>query len=223
MHDTIVNNCCCYLAAKSSPTLLQLHGLHLARLLCPWDFPGKNSGGGCHCLLQRDLPNPGMEVASPALVGRLFTTEPLAKPTVNNALVHIQKSLRVNILRVCIICVLSHFSCVQTLCNPLDCSKPGSSVHGFSRQEYWSGLPSPPSLPRDLLDPGIKPVSLRHTALTGRFFTTMSIWEAQILRGLHHRKKEICSCDGDRCLLDMLVILQGVQMSNHYVLHLGIV
>ena len=37
----------------------------------------------------------------------------------------------------------------------------------------------------------------------------MPIWEAQISRGLHHRKKEICSCDGDRCLLDMLVILQG--------------
>ena len=29
---------------------------------------------------------------------------------------------------------------------------------GFSRQEYWSGLPCPP--PRDLLDPGIKPASL---------------------------------------------------------------
>ena len=30
-----------------------------------------------------------------------------------------------------------------TLCNPMDCSPPGSSVHGFSRQEYWSGLPFP--------------------------------------------------------------------------------
>ena len=28
------------------------HGLQLARLLCPWDFPGKNSGVGCHLLLQ---------------------------------------------------------------------------------------------------------------------------------------------------------------------------
>ena len=24
-----------------------------------------------------------------------------------------------------------------TLCNPMDCSPPGSSVHGFSKQEYW--------------------------------------------------------------------------------------
>ena len=27
--------------------------------------------------------------------------------------------------------------------NPVDCSLPGSSIHGFSRQEYWSGLPLP--------------------------------------------------------------------------------
>ena len=31
-----------------------------------------------------------------------------------------------------------------TLCNPMDCSPPRSSVHGFSRQEYWSELPFPP-------------------------------------------------------------------------------
>ena len=27
--------------------------------------------------------------------------------------------------------------------DPMDCSPPGSSVHGFSRQEYWSGVPLP--------------------------------------------------------------------------------
>ena len=30
-----------------------------------------------------------------------------------------------------------------TLSNPMDCSLPGSSIHGFSRQEYWSGVPLP--------------------------------------------------------------------------------
>ena len=45
-----------------------------------------------------------------------------------------------------------------TLCDPKDCSLPGSSVHGeFSRQEYWSGLPC--LSPGDLPNPGIKPVS----------------------------------------------------------------
>ena len=30
-----------------------------------------------------------------------------------------------------------------TLCDPMDCSPPGSSVHGILQQEYWSGLPLP--------------------------------------------------------------------------------
>ena len=47
-------------------------------------------------------------------------------------------------------------SCL-TLCDPTDCSPPGSSVHGIPRQEYWSGLPLPS--PRDLPDPGTEPRS----------------------------------------------------------------
>ena len=41
-----------------------------------------------------------------------------------------------------------------TLCDPMDCSLPGSSDHGSSRQEYWSGLPFPS--PGDLPNPGIE-------------------------------------------------------------------
>ena len=33
-----------------------------------------------------------------------------------------------------------------TLSNPMDCSLPGSSVHEFSRQEYWSGVPLLPAI-----------------------------------------------------------------------------
>ena len=43
---------CCCLVAKSPPTLLRTHGLEPARLLCPWDFPGKKTGVGYHFLLQ---------------------------------------------------------------------------------------------------------------------------------------------------------------------------
>ena len=43
-------------------------------------------------------------------------------------------------------------------CNPMDFSLPDSSVHGFSRQEYWSGLPFPS--PGGLPNPGIKSRSL---------------------------------------------------------------
>ena len=38
----------------------------VARLLYPGDFPGKNTGVGCH-LPPGDLPDPGIEPASPAL------------------------------------------------------------------------------------------------------------------------------------------------------------
>ena len=40
---------------------------------------------------------------------------------------------------------------------------------GFSRQEYWNGLPRPG--PGDLPDPGIKRMFLKSPALTGGFFT----------------------------------------------------
>ena len=40
-------------------TLLQPHGLERTRLLCPWDFPGKNTGGGCHSLFQGIFPTQG--------------------------------------------------------------------------------------------------------------------------------------------------------------------
>ena len=47
---------------------------------------------------------------------------------------------------------------------------------GFSRQEYWSGLPGP--LPGDLPDWVIKPRSRMSSLLAGGFFTTSATWEA---------------------------------------------
>ena len=41
-----------------------------------------------------------------------------------------------------------------TLCDPMDCSLPGSSVYRILQAGIWSGLPYPP--PGDLSDPGIK-------------------------------------------------------------------
>ena len=67
-------------------------------------------------------------------------------------------------------------SLVTKLCfyNPMDCSPPGSSDHGISKQEYWSGLPFP--FPGNPPDQGIKLVS---PALAGRFFAAdppMATW-----------------------------------------------
>ena len=53
------------------------------RLLCPWDFPGKNIKHWLPFPTPGDLPNPGIEptsLVSPALAGRLPTTMPPGKP-----------------------------------------------------------------------------------------------------------------------------------------------
>ena len=60
-----MNICChCYLVPKSCPTLLWHHGLLPARSLCPWDFPGKNTGVGCHLLFQGIFPTKGSKLGS---------------------------------------------------------------------------------------------------------------------------------------------------------------
>ena len=60
------------------------------------------------------------------------------------------------------------------LCDPMDCSLPGSSVHGT----YWSGLPGPS--PGDLSNPGTEPASLTSHASAGEFFTTRIIKGGQL-------------------------------------------
>ena len=65
-------------------------------------------------------------------------------------------------------CVLS--CSVVSDCEPLDCNHQVPLSMGFSRKEYWSGLPFP-SL-GDLPDPGIKPMSHTSPALADGFFTT---------------------------------------------------
>ena len=73
------------------------HRRQPSRLPRPWDSPGKNTGVGCHFLLQCTKVKSESEVLQ---------------------------------------------SCL-TLSDLMDCNLPGSSVHGFSRQEYWSGVPLP--------------------------------------------------------------------------------
>ena len=75
-------------------------------------------------------------------------------------------------------CILSCFCRVWLFATPWTVACQASLSMGFSRQEYWSGLPLPP--PGDLPNPGIKPVSLMSPALTGGFFTSSTTWEAQL-------------------------------------------
>ena len=72
-------------------------------------------------------------------------------------------------------CVLSH-SVMSDFVTPWTVAHQAPLSMGFSRQEYWSGVPCPP--PGDLPDPGIEPASLMPPALAGRFFTTGAAREA---------------------------------------------
>ena len=76
--------------------------------------------------------------------------------------------------------MLSHFCYVWLFAPPWTIAHQAPLSMGFSRQEYWSGLPCLP--PGDLPDPGIEPTSVTPPTLAGGFFiTTSATWEAQPL------------------------------------------
>ena len=79
-----------------------------------------------------------------------------------------------------------HVECVVLLCSVAQScltAIPWTVAHqaplflGFSRPEYWSGLPGLP--PGDLPNPGIQLLSLMSLAWAGRFFTISATWEVQ--------------------------------------------
>ena len=77
-----------------------------------------------------------------------------------------------------------------TLSDPMDCSLPGSPSMGFSRQEYWSGLPLPsprPGLKNFLIDDGHEGESSPHLLRTCYLLV--------ILCQVHHMYK---SCGSQR-------------------------
>ena len=86
---------------------LQPHGLQPTRLLCPWNSLGKNTKVGSHSLFQGNLPDPGIKPWSPALQADSLSSEPPEKT------------------------LCQFFYLCPTLCNPMDSSLAGSSVHGI--------------------------------------------------------------------------------------------
>ena len=96
-HYVSVYSCCCCCCVTSVVSdSVRPHRRHLTRLPHPWDSPGKNTGVGCHFLLQH------MKVKSESEVAQ---------------------------------------SC-PTLSDPMDCSLPGSSVHGIfqARVLEWGAI-----------------------------------------------------------------------------------
>lgn len=132
---------------------LQPRGLRPTRLLCPWNSPGRNTEVGSHSLLQSWM-NIDTKILNKILAS--WIQQHIKKITHHDQLgfvpgiqgfFNIHKSINVTCMHVC---VLSFQSCL-TLCDPVDCSLPGSSVHGILQRRIleWSALPCPPSWPRD--------------------------------------------------------------------------
>ena len=146
-----------------SPPGSSVHGILQARIL---ECVAKYSSGGSS--------QPKVEptsLMSPALqVGSL----PLASPGAKlQRIQRISLSSRVSTLSVWVLSNFSHVRLFVTLWT-VACQAPLSV--GFSRQEYWSGLPCRP--PGNLRNPGTELLSLASLALAGWFFTTSATWEA---------------------------------------------
>ena len=76
------------------------------------------------------------------------------------------------------VCLLSHLSCVRLFATLWTVAIQVPLSMGFSRQEYWSGLPCPS--PGALPNPGIEPVSLTSPASARGFFATNATWEIDV-------------------------------------------
>ena len=87
-------------------------------------------------------------------------------------------SLRKKPLVYILVCVLVAQSC-PTFYDTMDCSLPGSSVHGDSPGKN-TGVGSHSLIQGILLTHGSNPESLTSPALAGRFFTTSTTWEALV-------------------------------------------
>ena len=104
------------LVAQSYLTL-RPHGLQSARLLCPWDSSGKNTGVGSLSLLQGIFPTQGLNSGLLHWQADSLPSEPLL--------------------------LLSRFSHVGLCATPKMAAHQAPLSLGFSRQEHWSGLPFP--------------------------------------------------------------------------------
>ena len=90
---------------------------------------------------------------------------------------------------------------------------------GFSRQEYWTGLPCPPT--GDLPDRGIKPASLMSPALADRFFTTSTNLEARSYSLRTPWIKAFCGefCFGEASCYSLLLQVQWLPSVGVKTLH----
>ena len=81
--DSLHEIMCCAVPSCSvmSDSLLP-HGLWPTRILCPWESPGKNTGVGCHALLQGIFPTQGSNPDLPHCRWILYHLSPQGSPRI---------------------------------------------------------------------------------------------------------------------------------------------
>ena len=147
IHSSVFNSAASWTVAHQAPL--------------PMEFSREEYRSGVPLPSPGDLPNSGIEhrsLASPALTGGFFTTSATWEAPHK---------------RVCVcMCSVTH-SCL-TLCNPMDCNPPSSSVHGILQARIldWAAISFSrrSSRPRD---------RTQVSCIAGGFFTVWATREAQ--------------------------------------------
>ena len=116
-----------------------LHGWQPTRLPCPWDSPGKNTGVSCHFLLQCMKVKSEREVAQSCLtLGDPIDGSPPGSRSWDSP--GKNTGVGCHFLLQCMKVKMKSFSHVQLLATPWSAAYQAPPM-GFSRQEYWSGVP----------------------------------------------------------------------------------
>ena len=147
-----------YGVAQSRTQLKRLSSSSSSRLFYLWDFSGKNTGAGCHFLLQGIFPTQGL---NPYLLNWQADSLPLSHlgspfPPYTMPQITSQAEWPPSVIKrdssgwqVCVLMILllplllSHFSRVRLCATPETAAHQAPLPLGFSRQKHWSGLPFP--------------------------------------------------------------------------------
>ena len=173
----IIKTCAVCVSCTVLSDSLQPHGLQPASLLCPWDSPGKNTGVDSHALLQGIFPVLCYAKSlplCPTLCDPIDGSLPgspipgiLQARTLERVAISFSNAWKWKVK-------VKSPSRVRLLATPWTAAYQAPPSMGFSRQEYWSGVPLP--------SPGSSQTSdqIQVSCIAGGFFTDWDTREAWV-------------------------------------------